>query len=108
MISRPFGSTFDLRSESLEVCAAALEVTCAAQTAAAIKTTIAPNAMNLENALFQRIAPRRGNVAGFRFTSGLVNQPVVDGVKRELEAVGNAQLVENIVEVILHRLLADE
>jgi hypothetical protein len=32
----------------------------------------------------------------------------VDGVKREFQAIGDAQLIENIVQVILHRLLADE
>ena len=32
----------------------------------------------------------------------------MDRVQREFEAVGDAQLIENIVQVIFHRLLADE
>ena len=38
----------------------------------------------------------------------LVDQSVVDGVQREFEAVGDAELVENIVEMILDGLLGDE
>ena len=33
---------------------------------------------------------------------------MVDGVEGQFEAVGNAELVEDIVEVILYGLLADE
>ena len=33
---------------------------------------------------------------------------MVDGVQREFQAVGNAELVEDIVQVIFYRLLADE
>src|SRR5207237_3264015 len=33
---------------------------------------------------------------------------LVDGVERQLQPVGNAQLVEDVVKVVLHRLLADE
>ena len=32
----------------------------------------------------------------------------MDGVEGEFEAVGDAELVENVVQVVLHRLLADE
>ena len=32
----------------------------------------------------------------------------MDGVEGELEAVGNAELIEDVVEVVLHRLFADE
>ena len=35
-------------------------------------------------------------------------QVVVDGVERQFQPVGNAQLVEDVVQVVLHRLLADE
>src|ERR1700686_2065415 len=33
---------------------------------------------------------------------------MVDGVERQLKAVGNTKLVENVVKVILDRLLADK
>ena len=39
---------------------------------------------------------------------GLVDQAVVDGVESKFQAVGNAELVEDVVQVILHGLLADE
>jgi hypothetical protein len=39
---------------------------------------------------------------------GMVDEAVVDGVESEFEAVGDAKLVENIVEVILHGLFGDE
>ena len=35
-------------------------------------------------------------------------QALVDGVERQFQAVGNAQLVEDVVQMVLHRLLADE
>src|SRR5580698_6306041 len=35
-------------------------------------------------------------------------QALVNGVERQLQAVGNAELVENVVQMILHRLFADE
>ncbi len=35
-------------------------------------------------------------------------QAVVNGVKSELEPVGNAQLVEYVVEMVLHGLFRDE
>src|SRR6266446_2337769 len=38
----------------------------------------------------------------------LVDQSVVDGVQREFKAVGDAELVENIVEMVLDGLLGDE
>jgi hypothetical protein len=38
----------------------------------------------------------------------LVDEAVVDGVKRELEAIGHAEFVEDVVKVIFHRLFADE
>lgn len=34
-------------------------------------------------------------------------EPVIDGKKGQLEAVGDAQLVKNIADVMLHGLLAD-
>ena len=39
---------------------------------------------------------------------GLIDEAVVDGVESEFEAIGNAKLVENIVQVIFYGLLADE
>ena len=39
---------------------------------------------------------------------GLLDQAMVDGVEGEFEAVGNAEFVENIVQVILYGLFADE
>jgi hypothetical protein len=38
----------------------------------------------------------------------LVDQAVMDCVKRQFQPVRYTQLIENIVQVILHRLLADE
>jgi hypothetical protein len=38
----------------------------------------------------------------------LVDQTVVDGVQRQLEAVGHAELVKDIVQMVLDRLLGDE
>ena len=38
----------------------------------------------------------------------LVDQAVVDGVEGKLQAVGNAELIEDVVQVILDGLLADE
>src|SRR6267142_2573083 len=38
----------------------------------------------------------------------LVDQSMVDGVQREFEAVGDAELVENIVEMVLDGLFGDE
>jgi hypothetical protein len=49
-------------------------------------------------------ATGRRNVLGL----GLVDEAVVDGVESEFEAIGNAKLVENIVQVIFYGLLADE
>src|SRR5579871_2769300 len=39
---------------------------------------------------------------------GLFDQAVMDRVKRKFEAIGNTELIENIVEVVFHRLFADE
>src|SRR5712692_3019682 len=41
-------------------------------------------------------------------SGGLIDEAMVDGVEREFEAVGNTELVENVVQVILDRLLADK
>src|SRR6266851_4043776 len=41
-------------------------------------------------------------------SSGLVNQAVVDRVEREFQPVGDAELVENVVQVIFDGLFADE
>jgi hypothetical protein len=38
----------------------------------------------------------------------LIDESVVNGVESEFEAIGNAELVENIVQVIFYGLLADE
>jgi hypothetical protein len=38
----------------------------------------------------------------------LINEPVMDGVERQLQAVGDAQFVEDIVQVILHSLFRNE
>src|SRR5579884_3199364 len=38
----------------------------------------------------------------------VVDQPMVDGVESEFEAVGDAELVKNVVKVVLHGLLGDE
>ena len=50
------------------------------------------------------------NAAGRRnvLELGLVDEAVVDGVESEFEAIGNAKLIENIVQVIFYGLLADE
>src|SRR3984957_20557423 len=37
-----------------------------------------------------------------------VNQSVMDCVQRKFQTVGHAQLIENIMQVILYRLLADK
>jgi hypothetical protein len=39
---------------------------------------------------------------------GLVDEAVVNGVESEFESIGDAKLVEDIVQVILYGLLADE
>ena len=38
----------------------------------------------------------------------LIDQAVVDGVEGQFQAVGNAQFIEDVVQVILHGLFADE
>src|SRR5438876_8057320 len=38
----------------------------------------------------------------------MINQAVMDCVESELEAVGDAELIENVVEMILDGLLGDE
>ena len=40
--------------------------------------------------------------------SGLIDEAVVDGVEGQFEAVRDAELIEDIVEVVLYSLLADE
>ena len=32
----------------------------------------------------------------------------MNGVKRQFQTVGNAEFVENVVQMVFHRLLADE
>jgi hypothetical protein len=39
---------------------------------------------------------------------GLVNQTMVDGVEREFEAVGDAEFVEDVVEMVFYGLFGDE
>src|SRR5450755_285143 len=41
-------------------------------------------------------------------TLGVVDKPVVDGVQRELQAIRDAQLVEDVVQVIFYRLLGNK
>ena len=38
----------------------------------------------------------------------MVNEAVMNGVQREFETIRDTKLVKNIVQVILHGLLADE
>ena len=47
-----------------------------------------------------------GLTAGRGFTGQV--QTLVDGVERQFQTVGNAQLVEDVVQVVLYRLLTDE
>ena len=47
-------------------------------------------------------------LAAARAASGLVNQAVVDGVEGQLQAVGDAELVEDVVQVVLDGLFADK
>ena len=60
--------------------------------------------------LGKRSGKRCTNPQTIRFVplSGLIDQPVVNSVERKFEAVGNAQLVKNIVQVILHGLFANK
>jgi hypothetical protein len=39
---------------------------------------------------------------------GLVDQTVMDSVEGEFEAVGDTEFIENIMQVVLHRLFADK
>src|ERR1700726_3219044 len=43
-----------------------------------------------------------------RKNSSLVNQPVVNSVECKFKAIGNAELIENIMQVVLYGLFADE
>ena len=47
-----------------------------------------------------------GHAGDGRLAAGV--QVVVDGVERQFQAVGNSQLIEDVVQVVLHRLLTDE
>src|SRR5579863_788067 len=38
----------------------------------------------------------------------LIYEAVMDGVEGQFETVGNSEFIENIVQVIFHRLFADE
>ena len=42
------------------------------------------------------------------FCLRLVDQPMVNRVQRQFQPVGNAQFIEDVVQVIFHRLLGDE
>jgi hypothetical protein len=44
--------------------------------------------------------------AGMRL--GLIDQAVMNGVEGEFETIGDAELVEDVVEMVLDRLLGDE
>ena len=46
--------------------------------------------------------------AGRARKSGLIDKAMVDGVEGQFEAVGDAELIEDVVQVIFHRLFADE
>ena len=39
---------------------------------------------------------------------GVIDQAVMDGVKSEFQAIGNAKFVKDVVEVIFYGLLGDE
>jgi hypothetical protein len=39
---------------------------------------------------------------------GVINKPVVNGIKSQLQAIGNAQLVKDIMQVIFDGLLGNE
>ena len=39
---------------------------------------------------------------------GVLDQTVVHGIKRKLKAVGDTELIEDVVEVVLHGLFTDE
>jgi hypothetical protein len=58
--------------------------------------------------------PDRGPSHNSLFPSGtgkhlrLVDQPVVDGIQRQLEAVGHAELVEDVVQMVFDGLFGDE
>src|SRR3970282_1770929 len=45
---------------------------------------------------------------GEGFSGARFNQPVVDGVKGQLKPVRDAEFVKDIVQMVFHRLLADE
>jgi hypothetical protein len=50
----------------------------------------------------------RACACGLSGLLGLVDQAMVNGVESQLKAVGNAELVEDIVQVIFYGLFADE
>ncbi len=50
--------------------------------------------------------PRRTGLRSYLLR--LLDQPVMNRVQRQFQPVRNAKLVENIVQVVLHRLLADK
>ncbi len=39
---------------------------------------------------------------------GLINQAVVNRIQRELQAIGDAELVEDVVQMVFDGLLGDE
>jgi hypothetical protein len=46
--------------------------------------------------------------ASKRNVLGVVDQTVVDGIQRQLQAIRDPQLIEDIVQVVFHGLLGDE
>ena len=49
-----------------------------------------------------------GDSLSLRYASSLVNQVMVHGVQSEFKPVGEAELVEDITQMVLYSLLADE
>src|SRR5215470_13701709 len=56
--------------------------------------------------MLQRTAPR--NAAAGKPKLRLIDQAMVNGVEREFEAVGHAEFVEDVVEMIFDSLFGDE
>src|SRR5579859_5089109 len=54
---------------------------------------------------------RRSDLARRRLADGLLAvqmQTLVDGVKSQFQAIGDAKFIEDVMQMVLHRLLADE
>ena len=58
-----------------------------------------------------RFAPRERRAEArknMNWRLGLIDQAMVNGVERKLQTVGNAQLIEDIVQMVFYSLLTDE